>query len=198
MMEMTRIYLVRHGEVDPSHCYNGHRDVDLTERGVEQYHQLKPRLEQGRISACYTSDLTRTVRGGQILGGHLGLDPVKVRELRELDCGAWEGLSLTEIMEKRPDEWAARLADLAGFRGHGGESVGQLAGRVLPALREIVERHRGEEVLVVAHGGVNRVILMDVLGAPLANMFSVEQRYGCLNVIDYFADGNAVVKLVNG
>jgi alpha-ribazole phosphatase len=198
MTEKTRIHLIRHGEVEGSNRYNGHNDVALTARGVEQYHQLKPRLDADRISACYTSDLTRTVRGGEILGSYLGVEPVKVRALRELNCGEWQGLSLTEIQSSRPDEWAARLADLANFRAAGGESLADLAKRVLPALAEIVARHRGEEVLVVAHGGVNRVILLDAIGAPLSSMFSIEQSYCCMNIIDYYADGNCVVTLVNG
>ena len=198
MTEKTRIHLIRHGEVEGAHRYNGHGDVSLTPRGEEQSHDLKPRLAADRISACYTSDLFRTVRGGQMLGAYLGVEPIKVPELRELNCGAWQGLSLSEIQQSRPDEWAARLDDLVSFRAPGGESVGDLSARVLPAIYQIVERHRGEEVLVVAHGGVNRVILMDALGAPLSSLFSVEQSYCCMNLIDYYADGNRVVKLVNG
>jgi alpha-ribazole phosphatase len=197
-MQKTRVHLIRHGEVEGANRYNGHRDVALTARGVEQYHELKPRLDPDRISACYTSDLIRTVRGGEILGPYLGVEPVKVRELRELNCGAWQGLSLAEIQAERPDEWASRLSDLVNFRAPGGESLGDLAARVLPALAAIIDRHRGEEVLVVAHGGVNRVILMDAIGAPLASMFSIEQQYCALNIIDYYADGNTVVKLANG
>jgi alpha-ribazole phosphatase len=198
MIDKTRIHLIRHGEVEGSTRYNGHRDVALTPRGVEQYHELKPRLDPDRISACYTSDLSRTVRGGEILGSYIGVEPVQVPAFRELNCGAWQGLTLAEIRETRPEEWAARMADLVHFRAPGGETLQELAARVLPALAAIVERHRGEEVLVVAHGGVNRVILLDALGAPLSSMFSIEQRYCCLNLIDYYADGNRVVNLVNG
>ena len=197
MTEKTRIHLIRHGEV-VRQSYNGQSDVALTPRGVEQYHALKPRFDAARISACYTSDLSRTVRGGEILGAHLGIEPVKVQELRELNCGAWEGLSLAQVQSSRPEEWAARLADLVDFRAPGGESLRDLAARVLPALDEIVARHRGEEVLVIAHGGVNRVVLLDAIGAPLASMFSIEQKYCALNIIDYYADGNSVVNLVNG
>ena len=198
MTERTRIHLIRHGEVARAHCYNGQFDVPLTPLGVEQFHALKPRLDPERISACYTSDLSRTVRGGEILGAHLGVEPVRLRQLRELNCGAWEGLSLAQVQASRPEEWAARLADLVNFRAPGGESLCDLAARVLPALGEIVQRHRGEEVLVVAHGGVNRVILLDAIGAPLASMFSIEQKFCALNLIDYYVDGNRVVGLING
>src|SRR3990172_1839376 len=53
-------------------------------------------------------------------------------------------------------------------------------------------------VKVVAHGGVNRVILCDAMKLPMENFFRIEQDYGCLNVIDYFDDGVKVVKLLNG
>jgi len=198
MTKRTRIHLIRHGEVERPLCFNGHSDVALTPRGVEQYHGLKPRLEPGRISACYTSDLSRTIRGGEILGAHLGVEPVSLRQLRELNCGAWEGLTQAEVQSTLPEEWQRRLDDLVHARSKGGESLTDLAGRVLPALAEIVERHRGEEVLVVAHGGVNRVILLDAIGAPLASMFSIEQKYCAMNVVDYYVDGNRVVNLING
>ena len=197
MTKNTRIHLIRHGEVERL-CYNGQFDVALTPRGVEQYHELKPRLDPDRISACYTSDLSRTRRGAEILGAHLGVEPVPLGQLRELNCGAWEGLSLAQVQSMRPDEWAARLADLVNFRAPGGESLLDLAARVLPALNEIVARHQGEEVLVVAHGGVNRVILLDAIGAPLGSMFSIEQKFCALNIIDYYADDNRVVQLING
>ena len=40
----------------------------------------------------------------------------------------------------------------------------------------------------MGHGGVNRVILLDVIGAPLGRLFHIEQNYGCLNIIDYYPD----------
>jgi alpha-ribazole phosphatase/probable phosphoglycerate mutase len=42
------------------------------------------------------------------------------------------------------------------------------------------------------------VVLLDAIGTSLARLFSIEQDFGCLNIIDYFADGQAVVKLLNG
>lgn len=68
----------------------------------------------------------------------------------------------------------------------------------MPVINEVVEQHKGEEVLVVGHGGVNRVILLNVIGAPLAGVFNIEQNYGCYNIIDYYTDGRSTVKLLNG
>lgn len=200
MMEKTRIYLIRHGEVEGAGTrrYNGHADVSLSERGISQYHLMKERLADKDISACYTSDLSRCASGADIICSRLGLIPVRERNLRELDIGVWEGKTWAELMEKYPIEWQARLDDIVNYRVPGGECLNDLHARVMTAINAIAQRHRGENVLVVAHGGANRVILLDTIGAPLSALFNIEQDYCCLNIIDYYGDGKSVVKLLNG
>ena len=200
MTARTRLYLIRHGEVEGAGTarYNGHADVSLTERGKAQYRQLRERFADAAITACYTSDLFRCAWGADLLGVHLGVEPVIDRNLRELDIGIWEGMTWAELMEKHPAEWQARLADIVNYRVPGGESLLDLQARIMPVIKGIVERHRGEDVLVVAHGGANRVILLNAIGAPLSALFNIEQSYCCLNVIDYYEDGKTVVKLLNG
>jgi alpha-ribazole phosphatase len=200
MTPHTRIYLIRHGQVAgfDQPRYNGQTDVALTEYGVEQYHRLKERLADAKISACYTSDLSRCTTGADIIGQALGVEPVARPELRELNIGVWEGLSWQEIKENWPEGWRDRLADLVNYRVPGGENLLDVAARVMPVINEVVERHPGQEVLVVGHGGVNRIVLLNAIGAPLAGMFNIEQNYGCLNIIDYYEDGRATVKLLNG
>jgi alpha-ribazole phosphatase len=196
----TRIYLVRHGEVAGSEVfrYNGQTEVPLTEKGLEQYHNLAARLKDVRLSACYCSNLSRCVLGADIISAALGVTPVEKAELRELSFGDWEGKTWSELAEIYPREWQARLRDFVNYRVPGGENLVDLGNRVIPAVEEIVEKNRGEEVLIVAHGGVNRIILLHAMGAPFTSMFRIEQDFGCLNIIDYYADGNPVVKLLNG
>jgi alpha-ribazole phosphatase len=199
MTPHTRIHLIRHGQVvgHDQKRYNGQTDVALTDLGIEQYHQLKERLADTRISACYTSDLTRCVTGAHIICEQFGIDPVRRHELRELNIGVWEGMVWQEIQKTWPDEWQARLADLVHYRVPQGENLLDVEARVMPVIREIIDRHHGQELLVVGHGGVNRIVLLNAIGAPLAGMFNIEQNYGCYNIIDYYADGRATVKLLN-
>lgn len=200
MNSMTRLYLIRHGQVvgHEQRRYNGHADVALTDLGVEQYHQLKDRLADTRISACYSSDLTRCRIGAGIICEQFSIEPVHRSELREVNIGIWEGRTWQEIKSRWPDAWQSRLDDLVHYRVPQGENLLDVHTRLMPVVHEILERHRGQEILLVGHGGVNRIILLDVIGAPLANMFNIEQSYGCLNIIDYYADGRATVKLLNG
>jgi alpha-ribazole phosphatase len=200
MTAKTRIYLIRHGEVEGAGVprYNGHADVALSERGISQYHCLRERLSGFGIKACYTSDLSRCVTGARIICEQFGIEPALKRELRELNIGIWEGMTWSDIMGKYPEQWQARLADLVNYRVPEGENLLDLAGRALPVVREIVARHLGEEVLIVGHGGMNRTVLLDAIGAPLSSLFNIEQTYGCLNIIDYYEDGKRVVSLLNG
>lgn len=200
MTPHTRMYLIRHGQVAgfDQPRYNGQTDVALTDYGIEQYHLLKERLADKSISACYTSDLSRCTTGAGIICPVLGIEPTVHRELRELNIGVWEGLAWQEIKATWPDGWRARLADLVNYRVPQGENLLDVEARVMPVINTVVERHKGEEVLVVAHGGVNRIVLLNAIGAPLAGMFNIEQNYGCLNIIDYYEDGRATVKLLNG
>lgn len=200
MTPHTRIHLIRHGQVvgHDQPRYNGQTDVALTDVGIEQYHRLKDRLAGEPVSACYTSDLTRCTTGAEIICSKLGIEPVRRSELRELNIGIWEGLTWQEIQSGWPEEWQARLADLVNYRVPNGENLLDVESRVMPVINEIVERHQGQEVLVVGHGGVNRVVLLNAIGAPLKGMFNIEQNYGCYNIIDYYADDRATVKLLNG
>ncbi|HLC18228.1 MAG TPA: histidine phosphatase family protein [Thermodesulfobacteriota bacterium] len=199
-MDSTRLYLARHGQVVNHHeyRYNGHSDVDITDAGVVQMERLAAFFSAEPIDAVYTSDLKRAYRGAEIIASAIGLKPVRLHALRELHLGRWEGLTREEAVEKYPEDRGFSFRKLSTDKVAGGESLVDLGKRVLPAVDELLGRHTGGSVLVVAHGGVNRVILSDAMGLPLDNFFKIEQDYGCLDVIDYFDDGIRVVKLLNG
>jgi len=200
MKQKTRVYLVRHGQVvgHETPSYNGHADVALTEYGIAQYQELRERLQDAGITACYSSDLSRCATGADIICASLDIRPHLDARLRELNIGIWEGMTWSEIIEKYPLEWNARLEDIVNYRVPEGESLLDLADRAVPALQEIVAAHKGENILVVGHGGMNRTLLLDAIGAPLHCLFNIEQRYGCLNIIDFFDDGKRTVSLLNG
>ncbi len=199
-MNLTRVYLMRHGEVanGGERRYNGHIDVDITEKGVEQMRRLAGLLADKPVAAVYSSDLIRSVKGGRIISERLGLLPMPLRSLRERSVGAWEGLTAEEIRQRYPGEFQAWRADLLNYRPPGGECLQDVRDRILPEYRRIVASHPGREIALLLHGGVNRVILAEALGVPPLNLFRIDQSFGALNIIDHFEDGAVVVKLLNG
>jgi len=196
----TRLYLARHGELVTSHewRYVGHSDVELNATGIASIRRLGRRLQQERIDVVIASDLKRAAYSAEIIA-----DIINVRLLcpqpafREIKLGHWEGLTMQEIAARYPDEFARRTADIAGFRVQGGESFQDVRERALPRLKALLEENSGMSILLVAHGGTNRVMLCSALGMPLVNLIRLEQSYACLNIIDYFEEG-PVVRLING
>ena len=194
------VYLMRHGEVanGAEKRYNGHIDVDITEKGVEQMRRLAGLLAGKPIAAVYSSDLIRAVKGAEIISKSLGLTYTPLKSLRERSVGAWEGLTAGEIKERYPEEYTAWRADLLNYRPPGGECLVDVQERILPAYRQLVAAHPDKEIAMLLHGGVNRIILADALGLPPLNLFRIDQSFGALNIIEHHEDGMAVVKLANG
>ncbi len=195
----TRVYLVRHGQVadGPTHRYHGSSDIGLSPYGVRQLEELAAQLAAVPLAGVYASDLTRALSGAEIISRGREVTPQAIPEFREVHFGAWEGLSFTEIAERYPAELEARFRDLSTFRIPGGESLLDVSSRVLPRLNDLIDQHHQQAFLIVAHAGVNRVILSEALGLSLDHLFRLDQNYGCLNIIDYFPD-MAVVRLING
>ncbi len=154
-------------------------------------------LDPPRLTAIYCSDLQRAVRSAEIIAEPYDLTPIRIPALRERNFGIWEGMSFTEIKERYPVEFEAWAGNPLKYSPVGGENTIEVNDRVVAALEDITGRHVGENISVVAHGGVNRIILCHVMGVPLENIFRIEQDYGAINIIEFW-DKYPVVKLLNG
>jgi broad specificity phosphatase PhoE len=163
-MEPTTILLVRHGETDwnAEGRIQGQTNSSLNERGREQARALAEQLAGEQIDAVYASDLDRARETAEILALRLDLPVVLDPALRERNFGSWEGKTVAELEEQSPGAWA-RWRE--GNEGEGDvEDHLALAERVRDAIRRLAAAHPGERILVVAHGGVIRVILTDAAG----------------------------------
>jgi broad specificity phosphatase PhoE len=150
---VTTLLLVRHGETDwnAEGRLQGHTDRPLNDYGRRQARALADRLADDGVTAVYASDLIRARETAEIVAERLGL-PVGVDpDLRERNWGNWEGLTGSE--RDRVE--------------HVGEAVDAHEERVLRAVRRIAERHPGERVVVVTHGGSLRRIQVAAVGMAL-------------------------------
>jgi alpha-ribazole phosphatase len=200
MKRATRLYLIRHGQVqgyDGFPVY-GHTDVDLTDVGIMQIERVSERLRHAEIHGIYSSDLKRSLIGARIIARYHDVPLYSKPEFREVNFGAWEGLSLQEIRERYPEELSRRETDVLNFAPPAnGESIACLAERVLPCLKSILGCSEEKNILLLGHGVVNRVILCNAMGLDFSRMFNLQQDYGCLNIIEYYPD-RTLVRLVNG
>ncbi|MBI5098413.1 MAG: alpha-ribazole phosphatase [Nitrospirae bacterium] len=207
---LTTLYLIRHGETEGAETrrYKGHIDVPMSENGIRQMERVAEYLSAevqklgsaevtSELSVIYCSDLNRAVKSAGIIAEPHGLKPIIMPELRERNFGIWEGMSFDEIKDKYPNEFNAWADNPLKFSPMQGESTIEVRDRALKAFDKITVQHNGHNIAIVSHGGINRIMLCELLGIPLENIFRVEQDYGCINVVELW-DNYPVVKLING
>jgi broad specificity phosphatase PhoE len=195
-----RLYLMRHGAV--SYFPDGGRPVrpegvSLTGEGRAQAKAAAALLEPVAFDRVISSDLRRTVETAELVARDHAAEIERWPELREL-----QGARLSDIP---PEELEAEFVH--AFRGVvpndkrflGGETVGELFDRVLPAVERLLGDRTWDTVLAVLHGGVNRAILSYALTGERMFLGPFEQAPACINVLDVgdtWPD-DAVVRAVN-
>jgi len=145
------------------------------------------RLVSGELAAIYSSPRRRAIESVNVRDSET--PPVTiVEEFREIDFGCFEGLTYDEISRRYPEtyaEWMTRPTDVT-FPG--GENFAAMAARVRHAFDSVRLKYSGNTVIVVSHGGVNRIALAAALELSPRRIFRLAQSYGCINVIDYRDD----------
>lgn len=199
-LDMTRLYLVRHGATPLSteDRFSGADGVYLSETGRYQCARLAARLSGEGITAVYASNYARAIESARIICNSLGAVPEIADGLREISHGHWEGMARCEVEERFPDEYASWEEDPFTYAPEGGESGVSVLARALPVIRAIVEQHRGERVLVVSHKATIRIVLSSLLGVDVRGYRDrLDQAPACLNVLDFKDPVRARLMLFN-
>jgi len=216
---MLRIILIRHCETDFAieKRYQGNKDVPLSPLGERNAKLLADKIKtlstnsNYKISKIYSSCLSRSYKTASIISdkisAELPFNPEieKICELNERNFGDWEGLTYNEIENKYgKSKMNKYLNEPLNFSIPNAEIFKDFKDRVLKGLnfilnanKEKVKDAREYTIIVVAHGGTNRVILCDALNLPLENFFILKQDFGCVNIIEKF-ENFTVVALING
>ena len=196
----TRLYLVRHGAtpLTMEDKFSGAEGVHLSDQGRQQAEHLADRLQDRELSAAYSSPLDRAVETAQILVRPHGLKLEKVDGLREISHGHWEGMTRREVEAYYADEYTAWEEDPFTFAPEGGESGISVLSRALPAIREIVVRHKDQNVLVVSHKATLRLLISSLLGFDARGYRDrLDQAPACLNIVDFSDPVRARLMLFN-
>lgn len=195
---MGQLFIVRHGETvwNREGRIQGHTDVALSERGVEQATRLADRLRPVSFDAAYASDLCRASATASLIlrGRDIPVQPTP--RLREYHKGAFEGMTDAELRSRFPDEYPSYVSKDLDYAPEGGESTRDVSVRMSSIICEIKERHLDERVLVVGHGGSLRAAMMELLGMPLDANWRFVFGNCTLTIVDTYHD-NAVLRLFN-
>ncbi len=200
-MSSVHLLLVRHGETvwNQENRWQGQADVPLSETGRAQAWRLAQRLRaEGRlVRTIYASDLSRAYHTAEILGEVLGVTPTPETAWREMDIGVWSGLTTAEVIARHATEWERLRAGEDLPRG-GGETFAQFQERLLHSVERILEKHAGEQVVIVTHGGAVRAFLLHCRGLDISQFRQIDKIGNTgLSEVTISVNGPAVIHAVN-
>ena len=195
-MEATRIIAVRHGETawNVDARIQGQLDIGLNDNGRWQARRVGEALASEPITAVYSSDLGRAHQTAQAVAEVAGIPVIADEGLRERSFGIFEGKTFDEIHETWPDHahnWRKRIPEWQPPEG--GESLLELRERVTRTMHELAARHPGEQIVVVAHGGVLDALYRIATGQEVNSPRTWELPNGAINRLLWTPEGFTLV-----
>ena len=196
---MTQIILVRHGQTawNREERFRGHADIPLDETGLAQAQAVAKRVAlEWKPDVIYAGPLSRTIRTAEPTAKLFNLAVHSEPGLIDVDCGDWQGLTPDEARQRWPAAFEAYLYSPLNFQFPGGESLEGARLRAIQRVKELVEQHPPQSIMLVSHTALNRLILLSVLGLDLfgfwklrqdtcaINSFTVEKEVFTLNLLN--------------
>jgi len=183
---LIKIYIARHGETtwNAEGRIQGWSDPELSPLGHSQSLALLEHLKDRPLRTIYSSDLQRAYLTAEPIARHLGLPILRQTELKEIGFGILEGKNLFQFDEELKDEWNRFKDDRFSYRIPGAENYADVANRLKPFMERILNQHEDEEILIVGHRVVNRLLIGMFLEFSLEKTLKIEQTNDCLYLIE--------------
>lgn len=165
----TTVYLIRHGETEWNKLgkFQGSKDISLSEEGISQAKYLAERLV-GSFDYLYTSPLIRALKTAEIISEKSKIKPTIFTEMREINYGDWEGLTVHEIKKTYSHEFDLWKNDKITAPICGGDgSLKNAAKRGKDSVLKIVQVHPGKRIVIVAHGGIIKAAIIGLLNLEM-------------------------------
>lgn len=195
---MVKFYIIRHGETTATvrGQFHGTMDAELSQEGKEQVKALNKYFRQQPITRIYVSPLKRCRQTAAILKGRRNVPLTITPQLREIDFGKWEGLTLAQMHKDNPRKLKSWFTDFTRFKMPGGERVTDLISRVTVFWRRLARKHKTGNIVIVTHGGPAKVIIMKELGLAWKNFWRFHLSTASLNIVE-LDSGSSSVSCVN-
>lgn len=200
----TRVIIVRHGQS----TYNAQKKIQgrcdksvLTDKGTADANQVGQALSEIKIDAFYCSPLQRAKKTAEIIHATLSnppqLEPTDL--LMEVDLPLWEEMKKDEVQSKFADDYRLWKSDPQDFKmtTEQGEHypVRSLYQQAQNFWRETIAKHQGQTILITAHNGINRCLIMSAIGISIDRYHSIQQSNCCINILNFTKDFGDPVQL---
>lgn len=178
--ETVEIYLLRHGKTVMSGTYTGSTDVELSAVGRQQARSLNSFLNQVHFDHCFCSPLVRCRETLTLLD--IDSECSFAESLKEIDFGSWEGLTFDEIQSRYPDQLANWTSEGEDFIFPKGEKIETFNMRVSEWFDKLLTKD-SNRVLIVAHGGVLRAAICNLLDIDITRCFAFNPMEGAVSKV---------------
>lgn len=196
---MTTLYFVRHGETvwNQEKKYQGSTDISLSEVGKKQAKQLAQRFRQVHLDAVYASPLMRAWETAAEVAGPKELSINPIEQLKEICFGDWEGLTVEEIKRLYGPQYADFLKDpyQNPFPGEGTYRL--VLQRAKIGLERLWKETEGKQALVVSHGGMIRLLLIELFQLPECMFQKLWIDNTGVSIVEKNDDGSLLLRTVN-
>ena len=191
----TRVIIVRHGQS----TYNAQKIIQgrcdesvLTDRGIADAQQVGQALSDVKVDAFYCSPLQRAQQtASTVYAGLSNLpNPQPTDKLMEIDLPQWEKLKKDQVMSKFADhyrQWKTNPQEFKMQAADGSDHYPVLAlyEQAQNFWRETIPQHPHQTILIVAHNGINRCLIMSAIGISCDRYHSIQQSNCCINILNF-------------
>ncbi|QFY42909.1 alpha-ribazole phosphatase family protein [Candidatus Methylospira mobilis] len=185
-MNPAVIDLLRHGEVDGALCMGGECDAPLNARGWAQMRAVLPADGSAPPwNGIISSPLLRCAEFAREVAGKHNLPLEFDVRFRELGFGAWEGRSWESLYKDEGERLLAFQRNPTENPAPGGEDYPDFERRIADAWNELLDIASERHWLLLAHGGVIRVLLRLLLEIPPANLFRIDVPHASLSRLQH-------------
>jgi len=195
----TTLLLVRHGETEWNKLgkFQGCTDIELSKNGINQAKNLKEKLN-GDFDYIYSSPLKRAYETARVVAEDTSKDVTVLKDIREINFGDWEGLTINQIAEKYPEIFKVWRTDKeeAPFVG-GDASIRNAVNRALNCVIEVIKNHKGKKIVIVAHGGIIKATLIGLFKWDMSMYHKMALGNTCINTITFNDELKPVIVNIN-
>lgn len=191
-----RLYIIRHGQTDSNaaRIVQGHNQTPLNDLGNLQAQKLAQRIANEGINCIYASDLKRARETAKAVADVCKLSLYLTDKLRERSYGVFDGKAFAEYEQA----YLGSGQEKHDFRPEGGENFVEVRNRAADFLTLLFSRYANNETIaLVAHAGINKMLLSCLLNKSIADAMRIEQKNTCVNIIDVDADGAGHAVVLN-
>ncbi|MDR4984992.1 histidine phosphatase family protein [Bacillus cereus] len=187
----TTVYVTRHGETEwnVAKRMQGRQNSALTENGMLQAKQLGDRMKDLSIHAIYSSPSERTLHTAELIKGERNIPIIADEHFYEINMGIWEGQTIADIEKQYPEEVHLFWNEPHLFQSTSGENFGSVYKRVIKGIQLLLEKHKGENILIVSHAAAAKLLVGHFAGIEIANVWDDPFMHSAsLSVIEFDDD----------